>query len=154
MALVRQNTLSLPMMNESWVQTARNYEQENLTEIDYWCSPTMTSTDPARHAELIGRTVQVAYEEYSNIVLYGTIKAIEILTVEETFEKFGPEGCRILGLPKCTSITDFLREIHESFSSSNPEKINVFSPIANIIINIKPIPAHLQSGKGKRAVLR
>ena len=88
MALVRQNALSLPMMNESWAETARNYEQQNMTEIDYWCSPAMTSTDPARHAELIGRIVQVAYEEYSNIVLYGTIKAIEVLTVEETFEKY------------------------------------------------------------------
>ena len=55
MALVRQNILSLPMMNESWVETARNYELTHLTEIDYWCSPTITSTDPARHAELIGR---------------------------------------------------------------------------------------------------
>ncbi len=95
MALVRQNALSLPMMNESWAETARNYEQQNMTEIDYWCSPAMTSTDPARHAELIGRIVQVAYEEYSNIVLYGTIKAIEVLTVEETFEKYGPEGQNI-----------------------------------------------------------
>lgn len=154
MALVRQNVLSLPMMNESWVETAQNYERENLTEIDYWCSPTMTSTDPARHAELVGRVVQVAYEEYSNIVLYGTIKEIEILTVEETFEKYGPDGLRLLGLPKCTSITDFLREIHETFSSSNPEKINVFSPIANIIISIKPIPAHLKNRKNTRAVLR
>ena len=154
MALVRQNALSLPMMNESWAETARNYEQQNMTEIDYWCSPAMTSTDPARHAELIGRIVQVAYEEYSNIVLYGTIKAIEVLTVEETFQKYGPEGQNILGLPKCTSITDFLREIHESLSSSNPEKINVFSPMANIIIQIKPIPAHLLNGKGNRAVFR
>ncbi|MCI9594375.1 MAG: hypothetical protein HFG51_09575 [Lachnospiraceae bacterium] len=154
MALVRQNILSLPMMNESWVETARNYELTHLTEIDYWCSPTITSTDPARHAELIGRAVQVAYEEYSNIVLYGTIKAIEILTVEETFEKFGPDGQNILGLPKCNSITDFLREIHESLSSSNPERINVFSPIANIIIQIKPIPVHLQNGKGNRTILR
>ena len=106
MALTRPNVLSLPTMNESWAITARNYEKEGLTEIDYWCSPTITSTDPARHAELAGRMVQVALEEYSNIVLYGAIKSIEILTVEETFERFGPEGLNILGLPKCTSVTD------------------------------------------------
>ncbi|MDO4330294.1 MAG: hypothetical protein Q4C66_13290 [Lachnospiraceae bacterium] len=154
MALVRQNALSLPTMNESWAATALNYEKENMTVIDYWCSPTVTSTDPARHESLIGRTVQVALEEYSNIVLFGTIKAIEIMTVEETFEKFGPEGLNILGLPKCTSVTDFLREIHETLTSSNPEKINVFSPLANILINIKPIPAYLKSGRGNRTILR
>ncbi|MDO5415773.1 MAG: hypothetical protein Q4F29_01115 [Lachnospiraceae bacterium] len=154
MALVRQSALSLPMMNEAWAQTALHYETENLTEIDYWCSPTMTSTDPARHAELIGRTVQVGYEEYSNIVLYGTIKSIEILSVEETFEKYGPEGLRILGLPKCANVTDFLREIHETLTSSNPEKINVFSPMANIVIAIKPIPGYLKHGTGNRTVLR
>ncbi len=114
----------------------------------------MTSTDPGRHADLVGRTVQVALEEYSNIVSFGTIRSIEIMTVQETFEKFGPEGLDILGLPKCTSVTDFLREIHETLTSSNPEKINVFSPLANIIINIKPIPAYLKSGRGNRAVIR
>lgn len=144
MALARPNVLSLPTMNEAWAETAKNYEKENLSDIDYWCSPTITSTDPARHAELVGRTVQVALEEYSNIVLYGTIKNIEILTVEETFERFGPEGQNILGLPKCTSVTDFLREIHETLTTSNPEKINVFSPLANIIINIQPLPARIR----------
>lgn len=153
MALVRPNALSLPTTNESWANTALNYEEAQLTELDYWCSPTVTSTDPARHADLIGRTVQVAFEEYSNIVLYGTIQRIELLTVEETFEKYGPEGQRILGIPKCTSITDFLREIHETFPSSNPEKINVFSQIANIIIHIQPVPAYLKGGKGKRTLL-
>ena len=122
MALVRQNALSLPTANEAWANTALNYESENLTVIDYWCSPTMTSTDPARHAELIGRVVQVAFEEYSNIVLYGTIQSIEILSVEETFEKYGPEGLGILGLPKCTSVSDFLREIHETLTTSNPRR--------------------------------
>ena len=154
MALTRPNVLSLPTMNESWAITARNYEKEGLTEIDYWCSPTITSTDPARHAELAGRMVQVALEEYSNIVLYGAIKSIEILTVEETFERFGPEGLNILGLPKCTSVTDFLREIHETLTSSNPEKINVFSPLANTIISIKPIPAYLKDKRGKRPMLK
>lgn len=154
MALTRPNVLSLPTMNEAWAETAKNYEKENLTEIDYWCSPSITSTDPVRHAELLGRTVQVALEEYSNIVLYGTIKGIEILTVEETFEKFGPGGLNILGLPKCTSVTDFLREIHETLTSSSPEKINVFSPMANIVINIKPIPACLKSKKGSRTILK
>lgn len=154
MALARPNVLSLPTMNEAWAETAKNYEKENLTDIDYWCSPTITSTDPARHAELIGRTVQVALEEYSNIVLYGTIKSIEILTVEETFERFGPEGQNILGLPKCTSVTDFLREIHETLTTSNPEKINVFSPLANIIINIQPLPAQVKNGRNTRTILR
>ena len=134
MALTRPNVLSLPTMNESWAITARNYEKEGLTEIDYWCSPTITSTDPARHAELAGRMVQVALEEYSNIVLYGAIKSIEILTVEETFEKYGPEG--------------------QNMTSSNPEKINVFSPLANIIISIKPIPAYLKDKRGKRPMLK
>lgn len=154
MALTRPNVLSLPTMNEAWAESARNYEKENLTEIDYWCSPTVTSTDPARHAELIGRMVQVALEEYSNIVLYGSIKSIEILTVEETFEAFGPEGKNILGLPKCVSVTDFLREIHETLTSSNPEKINVFSPLANIIIQIKPIPAYLKNSRRSRTILK
>lgn len=154
MALARPNVLSLPTMNEAWAETAKNYEKENLSDIDYWCSPTITSTDPARHAELVGRTVQVALEEYSNIVLYGTIKNIEILTVEETFERFGPEGQNILGLPKCTSVTDFLREIHETLTTSNPEKINVFSPLANIIINIQPLPARIKNGRNTRTILR
>ena len=30
MALVRQNSLSLPTMNESWAQTALNYEKNNF----------------------------------------------------------------------------------------------------------------------------
>ncbi len=154
MALVRQNALSLTTMSESWATTARELEAAGQPEIDYWCSPTVTSTDPSRHADLVGRTVQVALEEYSNIILFGTIRSIEIMTVQETFEKFGPEGSGILGLPKCTSVTDFLREIHETLTSSNPEKINVFSPLANIIINIKPIPAYLKSGRGNRAVIR
>ena len=153
MALVRQNALSLPTMNESWAQTALNYEKNNLTVIDYWCSPSMTSTDPARHAELVGRVVQVAFEEYSNVVLYGTIKSIEILSVEETFEKYGPEGLNILGLPKCTSGTDFLREIHETLTSSNPEKINMFSSLANIVIEIRPLPPYLRSGRGNRTII-
>ena len=154
MALVRQNALSLTTMSESWAASAREFEAGGQPEIDYWCSPTVTSTDPGRHADLVGRTVQVAREEYSNIVSFGTIRSIEIMTVQETFEKFGPEGLDILGLPKCTSVTDFLREIHETLTSSNPEKINVFSPLANIIINIKPIPAYLKSGRGNRAVIR
>ena len=154
MALVRQNALSLPTTNEAWAQTALNYESENLTVIDYWCSPTVTSTDPARHAELIGRVVQVAFEEYSNIVLYGTIQSIEILSVEETFEKYGPEGEGILGLPKYTSVSDFLREIHETLTTSNPEKITMFSPLANIVIQIRPIPPYLKSGRGNRTIIR
>ena len=135
MALVRQNALSLPTMNESWAQTALNYEKNNLTVIDYWCSPSMTSTDPARHAELVGRVVQVAFEEYSNVVLYGTIKSIEILSVEETFEKYGPEG------------------LHETLTSSNPEKINMFSSLANIVIEIRPLPPYLRSGRGNRRII-
>lgn len=153
MALTRPNVLSLPTMNESWAITARNYEKEGLTEIDYWCSPTITSTDPARHAELAGRMVQVALEEYSNIVLYGAIKSIEILTVEETFERFG-------GRPEYP----WPSQMHQrnGFPSGDPRNPDLFKsgenqrilPLANIIISIKPIPAYLKDKRGKRPMLK
>ena len=134
---INNNTIFLPTICPEFIQHIIGGGISGQELLNYWCSTSITSSNPVKYSNLIGNDVVITAN--TKPILVGTIEDIKIMSVYDTYhdKQIGaesPAGSAMLGLPNIETVYDFLNTINATFSSTRTYTLD--DNISSIIIRL------------------